>query len=71
MDKSFVKSAINVGTNAEGDAANITIFGENTNPYIAMGQAALSQGYDQDGIFLGLDSGIAKLSMKGANGAFK
>lgn len=73
VTNSFVKSTINVGTNAEGNAANITIHGADANPYISIGQGTGAFGYGLSGIFLGRDSsdGVAKLSMVGANGSFQ
>ena len=50
-ENSFVQQTLNVGTNAAGDGANITIFGGDDRPYISIGQG--TKGYDNYGIFLG------------------
>jgi hypothetical protein len=50
-ENSFVQQTLNVGTNAAGDGANITIWGGDTRPYISIGQG--TKGYDYYGIFLG------------------
>ena len=50
-ENSFVQQTLNVGTNAAGDGANITIWGGDTRPYISIGQG--TKGYDNYGIFLG------------------
>ena len=46
--------------------ANITLSGGSSNPYISVGQNdnTGSQGYDETGVFLGMDSGTDKLSLK-------
>ena len=50
-ENSFVQQTLNVGTNAAGDGANITIWGGDTRPYISIGQG--TKGYDYYGIFMG------------------
>jgi hypothetical protein len=55
-EESFVKNTINVGTNDAGNAANIAIAGGNNSPYISIGQD--TQGYDNDGIFLGITTNL-------------
>ena len=50
-ENSFVQQTLNVGTNAAGDGANITIWGGDTRPYISIGQG--TKGYDNYGIFMG------------------
>jgi hypothetical protein len=52
-ENSFVQQTLNVGTNAAGDGANITIWGGNERPYISIGQG--TKGYDYYGIFLGYE----------------
>jgi hypothetical protein len=52
-ENSFVQQTLNVGTNAAGDGANITIYGGDTRPYISIGQG--TKGYDYYGIFLGYE----------------
>jgi|APSaa5957512622_1039677.scaffolds.fasta_scaffold02537_7 hypothetical protein len=67
--ESFVQNTLNVGTNASGSAANIVIAGGSTSPYMAIGQT--SPAYDVNGIWLGVDSGAYKLSLKSATAALK
>ena len=50
-ENSFVQQTLNVGTNAAGDGANITIFGGDSRPYISIGQG--TKGYEYYGIFMG------------------
>jgi hypothetical protein len=50
-ENSFVQQTLNVGTNAAGDGANITIWGGDTRPYISIGQS--TKDYDNTGIWLG------------------
>jgi len=50
-EESYVKNTLNVGTNAAGDGANITIWGGNNRPYISIGQS--TKDYDNTGIWLG------------------
>ena len=50
-EESYVKNTINVGTNAAGDGANITIWGGDVRPYISIGQS--TKDYDNTGIWLG------------------
>jgi len=68
FEDSYIQNTLNVGTNNNGlgDSANITINGGSTNPYISINQSAStgSQGYDVDGIFMGMDGGTEKLSIK-------
>jgi hypothetical protein len=52
-ENSFVQQTLNVGTNAAGDGANITIWGGDTRPYISIGQA--TKAYDNTGIWMGYD----------------
>lgn len=64
-ENSFVQQTINVGTNAAGNAANVTIWGGDGSPYISIGQGA-TKGYNASGkgIFLGTDSSTSKISIK-------
>ena len=62
-DESYVKNTINVGTNASGDSANITIDGSSNNPYISIGQEGEGK-YGKKGIFLGMDNDKSKLSLQ-------
>lgn len=68
FEDSYIKNTLNVGTNNNGlgDSANITINGGTDNPYISINQSGTygSQGYDVTGIFLGMDGGTEKLSIK-------
>jgi hypothetical protein len=61
-EESFVKNTINVGTNAAGNAANITIWGGDGSPYISIGQGT-SKVYEGAGIFLGTSSSTFKFSI--------
>lgn len=64
-EESYVQNTINVGTNAAGNAANITIWGGDGSPYISIGQGA-TKGYNASGkgIFLGTNSSTSKISIK-------
>ena len=66
--KNPVQNTLNVGTNNSGQvsAVNIALSGGSSNPYISVGQNdnTGSQGYDETGVFLGMDSGTFKLSLK-------
>jgi len=66
-ENSYVKETITVGTNAGASSANITIYGGGIAPYISVGQVV--KAFDSTGIFLGIDSGVAKLSLKGDDGS--
>jgi hypothetical protein len=50
-ENSFVQQTLNIGTNAAGDGANITLYGGDTRPYLSIGQSI--KDYDNTGIFLG------------------
>jgi hypothetical protein len=69
FDESYVKNTLNVGTNVSGSAANITLAGGTTNPYISVGQ--FTQGYGNDGIFLGRSSSNSKISFVSGSSYFK
>ena len=55
FDDSFVKSTLNVGTNATGNA-NITLYGATEKPYISIAQAA--QQFGTNGIYLGITGSV-------------
>ena len=61
-EESYVQNTINVGTNAAGNAANITIWGGDGSPYISIGQGA-SKVYEGAGIFLGTSASTFKFSI--------
>lgn len=68
-EESYIKNTLNIGTNAAGDAANITFYGANSvNPYMSIGQVSGSLGFGKEGIFLGVDSGTAKISLSDSGG---
>ena len=69
-EESYVQNTINVGTNAAGNAANITIWGGDGSPYISIGQGA-TKGYAAagKGIFLGTDASTSKISVKNTAGS--
>lgn len=69
FDESYVKNTLNVGTNSQGSAANITLAGGTTNPYISVGQS--TQGYGNDGIFFGRSSSNSKVSFVSGSSYFK
>jgi hypothetical protein len=50
-ENSFVQQTLNIGTNAAGDGANITLWGGDTRPYLSIGQS--TKDYDNTGIWLG------------------
>ena len=69
-EESYVENTINVGTNAAGNAANITIWGGDGSPYISIGQGG-TKGYAAagKGIFLGTDASTSKISIKNTAGS--
>jgi hypothetical protein len=69
-EESYVENTINVGTNAAGNAANITIWGGDGSPYISIGQGA-TKGYAASGkgIFLGTSASTSKISVKNTAGS--
>ena len=67
-DTSFVKTTLNVGLNPDGDSANITLYGASSNPYLSVGQS--SPGYDAEGIFLGMNNGAERFSLKSSGGDY-
>lgn len=74
FEESFVQNTLNIGTNNNGgvSSANITLAGGSSNPYMSIGQSSTmgSQGYGLGGIFLGLDSSVAKLSLVNGTTSF-
>jgi hypothetical protein len=70
FEDSYVQSTLNIGTNNNGgvSSANITLAGGTTNPYLSIGQA--TQGYENDGIFLGRSSNVAKFSIVNGTTSF-
>lgn len=73
FEDSFIQNTLNVGTNATTGlhAANITLAGGSTSPYISLGQGdgtTVDQSYNEEGIFLGVTGGTPKLSLKNAAG---
>ncbi len=74
FEESYVQNTLNIGTNSNGgvSSANITLAGGTTNPYLSIGQSGTigSQGYNVNGIFLGLDSGTAKFSIKNGDTSY-
>ena len=73
FEDSFIQNTLNIGTNSSGtiSAANITLNGDSTSPYISLGQSGTKtdQIYDAAGIFLGVASGTPKLSLKNSDGS--
>jgi hypothetical protein len=61
-EESYVQNTINVGTNAAGNAANVTIWGGDASPYISVGQG-VSKVYEGAGIFLGTAASTFKFSI--------
>ena len=79
FEDSFVQKTLNIGTNSNGAmaAANITLAGGSAYPYISIGQSATagSQGYDVNGIFMGVvnvdNAPVYRLSLKSASNSLK
>jgi hypothetical protein len=79
FEDSFVQKTLNIGTNSNGAmaAANITLAGGSAYPYISIGQSATagSQGYDVNGIFMGVvnvsNAPVYRLSLKSATNSLK
>ena len=70
FDESYVKNTLNVGTNSQGSAANITLKGGTTSPYISIGQG--TQGYENNGIWLGIvNATTPKVSFVSGSSYFK
>ena len=70
FDESYVKNTLNVGTNSAGSAANITLAGGTTSPYVSIGQS--TQGYGNDGIWLGItNASTPKVSFSKGSNYFK
>jgi hypothetical protein len=70
FDDSFIKSTLNVGTNASGNA-NITLYGGTDRPYISVAQA--KQEYGTNGIYLGITGSVgnAVVSFQSGSSFFK
>ena len=64
-ENSFVQQTLNVGTNAAGNAANITVWGGDSSPYISIGQS--TKAYDNSGIWMGYSSGFKFSIINGGN----
>ena len=61
----YANRTVNIGTGVGGNpviALNADSASGYANPFISIGQA--TQGYDEDGIFMGYDSGTTKFSMR-------
>ena len=61
----YANRTVNIGTGVGGNpviALNADSASGYANPFISIGQA--TQGYDEDGIFMGYDSGATKFSMR-------
>ena len=71
FDESYVKNTLNVGTNASGSAANITLAGGTTKPFVSIGQG--NQTYGSNGIWLGISgsSFVPKVSFVSGSNYFK
>ena len=71
FDESYVKNTLNVGTNASGSAANITLAGGTTKPFVSIGQG--NQTYGSNGIWLGISgsSFVPKVSFASGSNYFK
>jgi hypothetical protein len=71
FDESYVKNTLNVGTNASGSAANITLSGGTTKPFVSIGQG--NQTYGSNGIFMGISgsSFVPKVSFVSGSNYFK
>jgi copper chaperone CopZ len=66
FEESFIKNTLNIGLNAAGDTANITLAGGITSPYLSIGQSPTGV-YGANGIFLGQDSGASKFSVSNSS----
>jgi hypothetical protein len=71
FDESYVKNTLNIGTNASGSAANITLAGGTTKPFVSIGQGV--QSYGTNGIWLGISgsSFVPKVSFVSGSNYFK
>ena len=66
FEESFIKNTLNIGLNAAGDTANITLAGGTTSPYLSIGQSPTGV-YGANGIFLGQDLGASKFSVSNSS----
>jgi hypothetical protein len=63
----YIQKSLIIGTNAAASTSNILLYGQSTSPYMSISQT--TKGYNQTGVFLGMDGGAAKLSLRnGTNG---
>jgi hypothetical protein len=71
FDDSFIKSTLNVGTNASSGNANITLYGGTDRPYISVAQA--KQEFGTNGIYLGITGSVgnAVVSFQSGSNFFK
>jgi hypothetical protein len=67
FEDSYVQSTLNIGTNNSGgvSSANITLSGGTAYPYFSLGQTVAGV-YNANGIYIGSDSGVYKMSLKSA-----
>ena len=67
FEDSYVQSTLNIGTNNSGgvSSANITLSGGTAYPYFSLGQSTAGV-YNANGIYIGSDSGVYKMSLKSA-----
>lgn len=68
FEDSYVQSTLNIGTNNSGgvSSANITLSGGTQYPYFSLGQSVAGV-YNANGIYIGSDSGVYKMSLKGGS----
>lgn len=68
FEDSYVQSTLNIGTNNSGgvSTANITLAGGTQYPYFSLGQVTAGV-YNANGIYIGSDSGVYKMSLKGGS----
>jgi len=66
FEESFIKNTLNIGLNAAGDTANITLSGNTYSPYLSIGQSPTGV-YGANGIFLGQHSGASKFSVSNSS----
>ena len=69
----YANKTINIGTDTGNNpviALNADSASGYANPYISMGQLAVSQSFEEDGIFMGFDGGSPVMSMVSASDYF-